>query len=47
MLYTRRPDFWEMRVISGLTQSVYLPSVDVTLSLADMYVLVEFDAEQQ
>lgn len=46
VLYTRRKDFWEMRVISGLTQSVYLPSVDVTLSLAEIYVLVEFDAEQ-
>lgn len=46
VLYTRRKDFWEMRVISGLTQSVYLPSVDVTLSLTDIYVLVEFGAEK-
>ena len=46
ILYTRRADFWEMRVITGLGGSAFLPSVDVTLSLADVYALVEFDAEQ-
>jgi len=46
MLYTRRTDFWEMRVITGLNGSVFLPSVDVTLSLADVYALIDFDAEQ-
>lgn len=45
MLYTRRADYWEMRVIAGLNGSVFLPSVDVTLSLADVYALIEFDAE--
>ncbi len=45
MLYTRRTDYWEMRVIAGLNGSVFLPSVDVTLSLADVYALIEFDAE--
>ncbi len=46
VLYTRRPDFWEMRVAEGLTSSVVLPSVGVTLSLTDVYALVEFEAEQ-
>jgi len=46
MLYTRRTDYWEMRVIAGLDGSVFLPSVDVTLSLADVYALIEFDSEQ-
>ena len=46
MLYTRRTDFWEMRVITGLNGSIFLPSVDVTLSLADVYALIDFDAEQ-
>lgn len=45
MLYTRRADYWEMRVIAGLGSSVFLSSVDVTLSLADVYALIEFDAE--
>ncbi len=45
MLYTRRADYWEMRVVAGLGSSVFLPSVDVTLSLADVYALIEFDAE--
>ena len=46
ILYTRRADYWEMRVISGLKSSVFLPSVDVTLPLADVYALIDFDAEQ-
>ncbi len=45
MLYTRRTDFWEMRVIMGIAGSVFLPSVDVTLALADVYAQIEFDAE--
>ncbi len=45
MLYTRRTDYWEMRVITGLNGSIFLPSVDVTLALADVYALIEFDAE--
>ena len=45
ILYTRRTDYWEMRVITGLNSSVFLPSVDVTLSLADVYALVEFGEE--
>ncbi len=46
MLYTRHTDHWEMRVVTGLTGSVFLPSVDVTLSLADVYALIDFDTEQ-
>jgi Uma2 family endonuclease len=45
MLYTRRTDYWEMRVVTGLDSSVFLPSVDVTLSLTDVYALIDFDAE--
>ena len=46
MLYTRRADYWEMRVITGLANPVFLPSVDVTLSFSDMYALIEFEAER-
>ena len=45
MLYTRRADYWEMRVVTGLNGSVFLPLIDVTLSLADVYALREFEAE--
>ena len=44
LLYTRQSDHWDMRVVSGLTHAVYLPSVDVTLPLADVYALIEFPA---
>lgn len=46
VLYTRRTDFWEMRVIAGRDGSVFLPSVDVTLALADVYALIDFDSGQ-
>ena len=45
-LYTRRADYWEMRVITGLAGRVFLPSVDVMLSLSDVYALIEFETEQ-
>ncbi len=45
-LYTRRTDYWEMRVVTGLNGSVFLPSVDVTLSLSEVYALIEFEAQQ-
>ncbi len=44
-LYTRRTDFWEMRVITGLAGRVFLSSVDVTLSLSDVYALIAFGEE--
>ena len=45
ILHTRRTDYWEMRVIAGLNSNVFLPSVDVTLSLSDVYALIEFGEE--
>ena len=45
-LYTRRADYWEMRVITGLAGRVFLLSVDVTLSLSEIYTLIEFEPEQ-
>ena len=44
-LYTRCEDHWEYRQISGLTETVHLPSVETTLSLTDIYALIEWDAE--
>jgi Uma2 family endonuclease len=44
-LYTRREEYWEMRVVTGLANRVFLPSVDVTLALTDIYALIEFGAE--
>ncbi len=44
LLYTRQNDHWELREATGLGNSVHLPSVSVTLALADVYALIEFDA---
>lgn len=41
-LYTRREDHWELRDVSGLQNSVTLTPLAVTLSLADIYALIEF-----
>jgi len=40
-----REDRWEMREARGREKSISLPSVGVTLALADIYALVEFGAE--
>ena len=41
MLYTRHEDHWDFRDITGLNNSVYLPSVETTLALTDIYALIE------
>jgi len=41
-LYSRKTDHWELRDVSGLGNSIYLPSVDTTIALSDMYLLIEF-----
>lgn len=45
MLYTRDGDGWHFRETSGLDKSVTLPSVDVTVALADIYALMEWGRE--
>lgn len=45
LLYTRVNDHWEMRDVRGLDGAVYLPSVDVTLALTDVYALIDFDED--
>ncbi len=45
-LYTRREDHWEFREIVGRENSILLSSVGVTLALADIYALIEFEAGQ-
>ena len=41
LLYSRHGDHWHFRDITGLSSTVHLLSVDVTLALADIYTLVE------
>ena len=43
LLFSRRNSHWEMRETKGLDSTFHLPSVDVTLSLRDVYALIEFD----
>ena len=45
ILHSRAGDHWETRLVSGLDGSVHLPSVGVTLALADVYVLIELTEE--
>ncbi len=42
LLYTRRQDHWDSREVQGLDGAIHLPSVSVTLALADVYALIEF-----
>ena len=42
LLCTRRQDYWEQREVQGRDGTIHLPSVDVTLALADVYALIEF-----
>ena len=41
MLYTRHEDHWHYRDVTGLSSTVYLPSVETTLALSDVYALIE------
>jgi Uma2 family endonuclease len=42
ILHSRSGDHWETRIVTGLESMVHLPSVGVTLTLADMYALIDF-----
>lgn len=42
LLFTRRNSHWEMREVKGMDGAVHLPSVDVTLALADVYASIKF-----
>jgi len=44
-LYTRREGYWEFREIVGLEKAVTFHAVEVTLALADVYALIEFEDE--
>ena len=45
ILHSRAGDHWETRLVFGLDGMVHLPSVDITLALADVYALIEFPEE--
>ncbi len=44
--FSLKNDHWEFRETTGLENSVYLPSVETHLALADVYALIEFGAEE-
>jgi hypothetical protein len=44
--FAKNPDgTWTLTIVSGLDQSLYLPSIDVTLSLAEVFDKVDFASE--
>jgi len=45
LLYTRQEDHWDFREIKGPTSSVYLSSIEASLTVADIYAKIKFDAE--
>ncbi len=45
LLYTRREDHWEMREAGGQDSSIYLSSLQDTLTLSDVYAKIEFGNE--
>ncbi len=42
-LHTRDGDQWSSQTITGLSSTIHLPSVDITLALSDFYALIEFN----
>ena len=44
LLYTRQEDHWRFREVKGIGSSVYLSSVNETITLADIYAKIQFDA---
>jgi Uma2 family endonuclease len=47
MLYTRHEGHWDYRDAAGLEENIFLPSVDVTLALTDIYALIEFPIQHR
>ena len=46
-LYRRREEFWEFREIVGMDGAITLRSVEVSLALAEVYALIEFQPETE
>ncbi len=44
LLYTRAGDLWQPREVTGRAGDIYLPSVEMTLALSDVYALIELPA---
>ncbi len=45
-LYSRKNDHWEFREAAGPEGALYLPSIETTLALSDVYAQIEFDAQE-
>ena len=45
--FSLKNDHWEFRETTGLKNSVYLPSVETSLALLDVYALIEFEGKEQ
>lgn len=44
LLYTHTGDLWHPREVTGRTGELYLPSVEMTLHLSDVYALIDLPA---
>lgn len=45
LLYTRAGDRWQPREVTGRDGEIYLPSVEMTLALSDVYALIDLPAD--
>ena len=44
LLYTRAGDLWQPCEVTGRVVEIYLPSVEMTLALSDVYALIDLPA---
>jgi len=42
-LFTGSTDFWQSQEVTDLSGAVYLPSIDTTVALADIYALIDWE----
>lgn len=45
-LFSRKNDHWEFREVVGVEGSIYLPSIETTLALSDVYAQIEFEPRE-
>jgi Uma2 family endonuclease len=45
ILHSRIGDHWETRIATGKDSSIWLPCVETTLALSEIYAFVEFEAD--
>ena len=45
VLYSRQEDHWDLREVEGIDGSVFLSSIEASLTMADIYAKIKFDTK--